>query len=355
MAAVGPQLADFFAPQSTTDAICLNADAFDAIDCLPTQSVDLVLTSPPYWGLRTYGFKHNWDIGKRWQKEGHTLDETPAFDWYRLNGGILGLEPTPEWFVAHLADILHKFWRVLKPSGSMWINLGDTYFARWASIRDEGRQGLAGDKRIRRKTPMGGFRQEKNLLLVPSRFAIELQNRRWILRNDLIWFKPNIPPRADGDRLRLAHEHFFHFVKRPKEGRARYFYDSSKVEAGGLDVVTVNVRPGEDGHSATFPRELIAPRIESSCPVGGVVVDPFAGTGRTIQEAVRLNRRGVAIELATKYQSRLNVVLGERWCPSQRSDRSVSLKAVASISNVGGSASISQDHRVQPATPSNSG
>lgn len=313
----------FFARESATKGVCINGDAYDAIDLLPDASVDLVLTSPPYWGLRTYGFKHDWDIASKWEAEGHDLEEKPGYEWYRANGGVLGLEPTPEWFVSHLAEILHKFWRALKPGGSMWINVGDTYFARWSSIRDEGRQGMAGEKRVRRKTPMGGFRQEKNLLLIPARFAIELQARRWILRNDLIWFKPNVPPRPDRDRLRMAHEHFFHFVKRPKEGRAKYFYDLAHVEAGGMDVVTINARPGDNGHSATFPHELISPRILSSSPVGGVVVDPFAGTGRTVVEAVSLGRRGIAIELAPKYQATINKYISEAEQSNPQKDKVV--------------------------------
>ena len=85
---------------------------------------------------------------------------------------------------------------------------------------------------------MGGYRQEKQLLLVPARFAIAMQDRRWILRNDMIWNKPNVPPRPEKDRLRLSHEHFFHFVLRPTNGRARYYYDISETESGSNDVVT---------------------------------------------------------------------------------------------------------------------
>ena len=139
---------------------------------------------------------------------------------------------------------------------------------------------------------MGGYRQEKNLLLIPARLAIALQDSRWILRNDLIWFKPNVPPRPDNDRLRLAHEHFFHFVKRPKEGRAKYYYDKSHAEPGDADVVTCNVRSGENGHSATFPPDIIRPRILTSCPPGGTVLDPFCGTGRALVEAVRTGTSG---------------------------------------------------------------
>ncbi len=113
------------------------------------------------------------------------------------------------------------------------------------------------------KTPLGGIRQEKQLLLIPARFAIEMQSRGWILRNDVIWHKPNAVPRPEGDRLRNTHEHFFHFVKKPKQGRAKYHYELEHAEPRGNDVVVVNVAPGEGGHSATFPFDLIEPRIRT--------------------------------------------------------------------------------------------
>jgi site-specific DNA-methyltransferase (cytosine-N4-specific) len=204
-------------------------------------------------------------------------------------------------FVAHLAEILDKARPRLKEGGSMWVNIGDTYFARWASIRENGRQGLGNNPRMRRRTPMGGYRQEKQLLLIPARFAIAMQERRWILRNDLIWHKPNVPPRPERDRLRLAHEHFFHFVLRPKEGRAKYYYDIDAVESGANDVVECTVRSGEAGHSATFPEALIRPRIESSCPPGGMVVDPFCGTGRALNVAVACGRRALGFDLSPQF------------------------------------------------------
>lgn len=287
--------------RATTPCLALHGDAFDLLDLLPDASVDLFITSPPYWGLRTYGLSHNWSIDKEWKALGNTIHECPPYEWYRRNGGVLGLESTPEWYVSHLAEILHKCWRPLKPAGSFWLNIGDTYFARWSSIRPEGRQGLGDQQRFRRKTPMGGFRQEKNLLLIPSRVAIALQEFRWILRNDLIWFKPNVPPRPDTDRLRLAHEHFFHFVKRPSEGRAKYYYDKKSTEPGDADVITCNVRSGENGHTATFPPDLIRPRILSSSPRGGLVADPFCGSGRTLTESVALGRRAVGFDLCQDY------------------------------------------------------
>ncbi|MFB9443019.1 site-specific DNA-methyltransferase [Dactylosporangium vinaceum] len=276
-------------------------DAYDLMAKLPDESVDLIITSPPYWGLRTYGQDHNEDILKEWIAEGNDQLETPSYDWYRLHGGMLGLEPLPEWYVDHLVEILQRGAAALKARGSMWVNIGDTYFARWSSIRMNGRQGLGGNPRQRRKTPMGGHRQEKQLLLVPARFAIAMQQKRWIVRNDLIWHKPNVPPRPEKDRLRLAHEHFFHFVKRAKEGRPSYYYDTTPLEEGGRDVVTVNVRSGSDGHSATFPPELIRPRIISSCPPDGLVLDPFCGTGRSLTVALASGRRALGFELGDDF------------------------------------------------------
>jgi site-specific DNA-methyltransferase (adenine-specific) len=207
------------------------------------------------------------------------------------------LEPLPEWYFHHLVEILERGRAALKMEGSMWINIGDTYFARWSSIREKGRQGLGENARLRRRTPMGGYLQEKQLLLIPARFAVAMQEFRWILRNDLIWYKPNLPPRPESDRLRLSHEHFFHFVKRPTQGRAKYYYDRKQAEPKGDDVVTYNVRRGEAGHSATFPLEVIRPRILSSCPPGGRVVDPFCGTGRALAVAVRNGRNAIGFDL----------------------------------------------------------
>ena len=277
-----------------------HGDAFDLIESIDDGAVDLIITSPPYWGQRTYGLDHNWDILKEWEA-GHTRMEPPPWAWYREHGGVLGLEPVPEWYVGNLVAFFSRCRRKLKDSGSMWVNVGDTYFARWASIRDEGRQGLGDSERVRRRTPMGGYLQEKQLLLIPSRFAIAMENDRWILRNDLIWFKPNVPPRPERDRLRLAHEHFFHFVKRPTLGRAKYYYDLAAVEDSALDVVRCNVRPGARGHSATFPADLIAPRISSSCPVGGLVLDPFCGSGVAVMCAARSGRRALGFELAEQF------------------------------------------------------
>lgn len=273
-------------------------DAYDLMRTLTPNSVDLLITSPPYWGHRTYEQAHNWSIAK---DLGRDPMRPPTYEAYRSAGGVLGLEPFPEWYIQHLVEIIELVRPALKPDGSMWINIGDTYFARWASIRENGRQGLADRDRMRRRTPMGGYRQEKQLLLVPARFAIAMQERRWILRNDLIWFKPNVPPRPEKDRLRLAHEHFFHFVKRPREGRAKYYYDVQEAEHGAMDVVICNVRPGDNGHTATFPVSIIRPRIVSSSRRDGVVLDPFCGTGRALTVALDCGRRAIGFEISKTF------------------------------------------------------
>ncbi|HMO47050.1 MAG TPA: site-specific DNA-methyltransferase [Rubrivivax sp.] len=284
-----------------TTAVTYDGDAFDLFEQLPESSVDLVITSPPYWGHRDYGLSHNWNLFNNIPAVREIGSVTPGYDWYRKHGGLLGLEPYPEWFVTHLAEILDKARLCLKPGGNMWINVGDTYFARWASIREAGRQGLGTEERYRRKTPLGGIRQEKQLLLIPARFAIAMQERMWILRNDLIWHKPNAVPRPEGDRLRNTHEHFFHFVKKPTAGRAAYYYDIDGAETRAADVVVVNVAPGESGHSATFPFDLVEPRIRTSSPQGGTVLDPFCGTGRALEIAQDLGRNVIGFDAQKKF------------------------------------------------------
>jgi site-specific DNA-methyltransferase (adenine-specific) len=276
-------------------------DAYDLFSLIPANSIDLIITSPPYWGHRDYELKHNWKLFNNIEEVRKIGAQSLGYVWYRSNGGVLGLEPYPEWYISHLTEFFLRAMRCLKPTGSLWLNIGDTYFARWSSIRNGGRQGLGDKNRKRRKTPMGGARAEKQLLLIPSRLALSMQNSGWILRNDLIWHKPNALPVREGDRLNLAHEHFFHFVRKPKLGRPKYYYDLGKVENRQSDVISVLVERGDNGHTATFPRRLIEPRITSSSPAGGVVLDPFCGTGRSLEVAIDCGRSAIGFELQPKF------------------------------------------------------
>ncbi len=287
----------------------VTADCYDVLPSLPVNTVDCVITSPPYWGLRTYGLDHHTDVLSEWKSMSSSksvaiqerIVSAPGYDWYRQNGGVLGLEPYPEWFVLHLVEIFKRLRPSLKVSANLWVNLGDTYFARWSSIRPEGRQGLGKGERIRRRTPSGGWLHDKQLLMIPARFAIAMQSAGWILRNDLIWHKPDALPRPVGDRLRLTHEHFYHFVQRSQGRRPTYYYDSAGIETGAYDVVSVRTGRARDGHSAILPEALITPRITSSCPHGGLVLDPFCGTGSVLEAALKLGRRALGIEISEPY------------------------------------------------------
>lgn len=275
-------------------------DAFELIGDIADHSVDLIITSPPYWGLRSYGLEHEEGILDQWEAVGCEPQRVPPYDWYRSAGGQLGREPFPHWYAEHLSEFFARARRVLRPSGSIWLNLGDTYFARWGSIRDGGRQGLAKARR-RRRTPSGGYLHDKQLLLIPARCAIALQDSGWVLRNDLIWSKPHPLPRPESDRLRLSHEHWFHFVLRNPNGRPNYYYDLASCEDGTRDVVIADTVSLSNGHTATFPPELIRPRILSSSPPGGVVLDPFCGTGTVIVEALQSGRSALGFEKQPEY------------------------------------------------------
>jgi DNA modification methylase len=298
--------------ESAISASVLQGDSYDLVREVGDSAIDLILTSPPYWGLRSYGFQHDEGILEKWENLGCDRTRVPHWDWYRDEGGVLGLEPFPEWYIAHLVEFFQRARRTIKPSGSVWINIGDTYFARWSSIRDSGRQGIVSGRQ-RRRTPAGGYLHDKQLLMIPARFAIAMQDAGWILRNDLIWAKPNPMPRPERDRLRLSHEHWFHFVHRSRVGRPSYYYDLEEAEENGIDVVSYAPVNTHGGHSATFPSSLVARRIRSTCPVGGMVLDPFCGTGITITEAVRLGRNGLGFEMspetATRTQQRVSDLL----------------------------------------------
>ncbi len=282
-------------------AVVERIDAADGLAGLSAHSVDLVCTSPPYWGLRTYDQEHDDQVLCAWQQHNGDGRACPPYDWYRRHGGVLGLEPYPDWYVAHLVEVFAAARTALKPDANLWINLGDTYFGRWSSIRPNGRQGLGADGRQRRRTPSGGWLHDKQMLMIPARFAIAMQEAGWILRNDLIWAKPHVAPRPERDRLRLSHEHFFHFVQRTKGGRPSYFYELDEVEERALDVVSVQPRSVGNGHPATFPHELIQPRIASSCPPNGTVCDPFCGSGTTLTAAVSLGRAAIGFDVSATY------------------------------------------------------
>jgi DNA modification methylase len=299
----------------------LVGDCRDVLDTLPAQSVQTCVTSPPYFGLRDYG-----------------------------HDGQIGLEPSPDEFVAALVGVFRSVRRVLRDDGTVWLNLGDSYAAGKVGRSDHGtgdptsrlgpaRDGLpnataVGGTVFQRSAPDGC--KPKDLLGIPWMVAFALRADGWYLRSEIIWHKPNPMPESVTDRPTKAHEQVFLLAKGP-----RYYYDAVSVaeEAtnrapgnvthkhtaayedgdefsrtkGGLLAVgaretknkrtvwTVPSAPFAGAHFATFPPALIEPCILAGAPNGGTVLDPFNGAGTTGMVAVRNGRRYVGIELNPEY------------------------------------------------------
>lgn len=267
-----------------------NCDCLEGLRSLPDNVIDMCITSPPYYNLRDY--KHS--------KQ-------------------LGIEDTREHFINNLVDIFEEVRRVLKPEGSCWVNIGDTY-------------------------------KNKELQQVPSRLEIAMTDKGWILRNEVIWEKPNPQPISAKDRLWTNHEKLFMFVKSKKyyfdqprvpqaessikrafsknnldkrkdkgdNGKAGFSITSQRQDlhyeklrqeilAGKIPTrpkFTVWRIPGsrfKGGHFAVYPVELLLDPIKSCSPEGGIVLDPFMGSGTTAVAALELNRKYIGFELNEEY------------------------------------------------------
>ncbi len=257
---------------------------------IPKKEIDLLVTSPPYWAKRVY----NGD------KE-------------------LGSEKTPENFVKSLADYFDVFIPYLKDSANVFVNLGDTYFGSgagaWSKYLDENGQVTEAKKERKEKyftlKPLqpkikqnGKLYQNKQLLMIPARFAIEMQERGWILRSDIIWWKPNRIPASVEDRANNVYEHVFHFVRNKK-----YYFDINAIKIKGKngkpknpgDVWMINTQPLEGEHTATFPEELVEQIVKCGSPKNGVVFDPFMGTGTSWVVAYAFGRKFIGFEINKKF------------------------------------------------------
>lgn len=270
--------------------IVKNTDCRDIIKEVPEKSIDLLVTSPPYWAKRVYN------------------DENE-----------LGSEATPELFVKALADYFDLFKPYLKDTANLFINLGDTFFGSgagaWKKYLDEKGEVTQVQKDRKEKyfttKPLqpkikqdGKLYQNKQLLLIPSRFAIEMQSRGWILRDDIIWRKPNRIPASVKDRFNNTYEHVFHFVSAKK-----YYFDLDSVKVIGAngkpknpgDVWDINTQPLHGSHTATFPEELVERIVKCGSPENGIVFDPFMGTGTSWIVSRRLNRRFIGAEINEEF------------------------------------------------------
>jgi len=295
-----------------------DGDCLEVLKTLDEGSVHTCITSPPYYGLRDYGCD-----------------------------GQLGLESTPEEYVAKMVEVFSDVRRVLRDDGTLWLNLGDSYSSNAAtgtkiggeSYRGSDTQTLNTDKQCRVAYRGGGIKP-KDLLGIPWRVAFALQSDGWYLRQDIIWHKPNPMPESVTDRCTKAHEYLFLLSK-----SARYHYDadaiSEKADTGGesrttvdhggggyqaaamgrkpsgnqvpgtvyvrkvtrnkRSVWTVTTQPFPGAHFAVFPEALIEPCVMAGCPEGGTILDPFAGSGTTGIVAKRNGCDFIGIELNPEY------------------------------------------------------
>jgi len=222
-----------------------NGHVLDILKEIPNRSVDVVVTSPPYWGLRDYGSatsiiwdgdsncKHEWGISQSPIHAGQVTQtkyrDRPSSSkaGRKTTGnfcskcgawnGQLGLEPHPQMYIDHLVQIFREVKRVLKDSGSFWLNLGDTYCGSGVSNKPKWKHKESIGTPNKTKLEYNGkWLQPKQKMLIPERVAIALQEDGWILRNDIIWYKPNHMPSSVKDRLTSSYEHVFFFVKNNK-------------------------------------------------------------------------------------------------------------------------------------------
>ena len=280
-------------------------DCLEVLKTITDNSVDCVVTSPPYWALRDYGVD-----------------------------GQLGLEPTFQEYITKLCDIFDEVKRVLKEDGTCWVNLGDTYYGSGSGTQYN--PTLESSKevyvmpyiasKIKQRSKCAVY-MSKCLCCIPDRFKIEMINRGWICRNEIIWYKPNCMPSSAKDRFTVDFEKVFFFVKNKK-----YWFETQRDESittwnssrmsgktlanqhGGKSrpdkeqqgrnkrcVWKVTTKPFKEAHFATYPEQLIEPMIKAGCPEDGIVLDPFMGAGTTALVAIKQNKRYIGIELNQEY------------------------------------------------------
>lgn len=310
-------------------------DVLSKLNEIPDCSVDCCVTSPPYWGLRDYGAD-----------------------------GQIGLEETPDLYVEKMVQVFNSVKKVLKDSGSLWLNLGDSYY------NYRGKNNRRSDKDLTKRNTLtkphhnidarpnemkiSGFKN-KDLMGIPWKVAFALRDSGWYLRQDIIWHKPNPMPESVTDRCTSSHEYIFLLTKSPK-----YFYDYKAIRepwtSGRKDMARLGKpRSGaaylsqnpiadntnkqdtvekatykgfnerfkqnppvemmrnkrsvwyvatskfKGSHFATFPPNLIRPCILAGCPKEGIVLDPFAGSGTTLYVARELGRKYIGIEINPEY------------------------------------------------------
>lgn len=243
-------------------------DALETLRTLPSGSVDCIVTSPPYYGLRDYGVP-----------------------------GQYGLEPTPQEYVATMTAVFGEARRVLADDGTLWLTVGDSYYsAKGRPVGGDSKQrARRGFDRPLDRSGLGYPR--KSLLMIPARVAIALQEDGWTLRSEIIWRRPDAMPEPTArDRPARTTERIYLLTPGP-----RYHYARTAPSASDVWTIGTDRAAGSAGHAAAYPVEIPARAITAGCRPGGVVLDPFSGSGTTGEAARRLGRRYIGIDLSTEY------------------------------------------------------
>lgn len=320
----------------------IHGDALTVLQTLPSNIVDCVVTSPPYYGLRDYGTA-SWVGGnadckhsereeqgfEKWKQSSNRGNSKPPKSICPKCGAVrvdnqLGLEDAPEEYISRLVSVFREVRRILHPNGTLWLNIGDSY---------------AGSNSGR------GDCKPKDLIGIPWMLAFALRADGWYLRQDIIWAKPNPMPESVTDRCTKSHEYIFLLSKSKnyyfnhkailepaaydgrKDTRVKGSHKYSQEGNTGIapqtfaarghdkwplskngdflrnkrDIWSVATKPYRGAHFATFPQELIVDCIKAGCPEAGIVLDPFFGSGTTGIVARKLEKNFIGIELNRKY------------------------------------------------------
>lgn len=252
------------------ELIC--SDALRALQRFSSNSVAAVITSPPYWSLRSSGIR-----------------------------GEIGSERLLSTYLNRLKSIFQELHRVIRNDGVLWLVIGDAYTSGNRRYRETDSRHPVRGMSSRPKTPKG--LKPKDLIGLPWRIAFLLQEIGWHLRTEIIWHKPNAMPESVGDRPQRSHEYIFLLSKNSK-----YFFDRSVLDTRTSEEVdtqrsiwSVSVGSDGSGHNAVFPARLITPCLLSSTKRGDIVLDPFAGSGTVGVACIQNHRRFIGIELNTSY------------------------------------------------------
>jgi site-specific DNA-methyltransferase (cytosine-N4-specific) len=255
--------------RSFSESTVFEGDALTVLRRINSETVNCIVTSPPYWGLRDY----------------NTQDQ-------------IGLEESLPQFINNLRTVFKEARRVLAKDGTLWLNIGDGFTSGNRGWRAPDRKNPARAMSTRPDTPEG--LKPKDLLGIPWRLALALQDDGWYMRADIIWNKPNAMPESVKDRPTRSHEYLFMFTKSEK-----YYYDRTAVlESNGRNcrsVWNINTQGFSGAHFATFPTKLVEPCIKASTRPGDFILDPFFGSGTVGVVANELNRKYIGIELNPDY------------------------------------------------------